>query len=128
MTFTVSEDGDLKVLPLEDALEHLVLVHGPDPCSPANSSASNSAYLGSDPYAGLFLHTIKIAQGIPVMTSILQPSAGASSSSSSTASPGYDSTNDYLKIKGSTSWNYGKEGHMICMVVPNENPSCNSSI
>jgi hypothetical protein len=36
MTFTAGEGGDMKMLPLEAALERLVLVHGPDPCSPAN--------------------------------------------------------------------------------------------
>jgi hypothetical protein len=36
------------------------LVHGPDPCSPARSSTSDGAYLGSDPYVGLFIHTVKI--------------------------------------------------------------------
>jgi hypothetical protein len=121
------EDGDMKMLPLEAALEHLVLVHGPDPCSPANSSTSDGACSRSDPCVGLFLHTVEIIQGILVMTSILQPSAGSSTSSSSTTSPGHDSANDYPKIGGSTCWNYSKEGCLICMVAPNEDPSHNSS-
>jgi hypothetical protein len=68
LTFTTGEVGDLKMLPLEAALERLVLVHGPDPCSSANSSTSDGACSGLDPCAGLFLHTV---QGILVMTSIL---------------------------------------------------------
>jgi hypothetical protein len=61
------------------------------------------------------------------MTSILQPSSEASSSSSSVASPDRDSIDDYPEIRGSTCWNYSKEGHMLLMVAPNEDPSCNSS-
>jgi hypothetical protein len=98
----MGEDGDLKMLPLEATLERLVLVHGPDPCSPASSFASDGACSGLDPYVGLFLRTVEIAQGIPIVTSILQPSAGALSSSSSTASHGHDSTDDYPEIGGST--------------------------
>jgi hypothetical protein len=60
LTFVAGEDGDLKMLPLEVALEYLVLVHGPDPCSPPNLSTSDSACSGSDPYAGLFIRTIEI--------------------------------------------------------------------
>jgi hypothetical protein len=57
LTFTTGEDGDLNMLPLEAALEHLALVHGPDPCSPANSSTSGGAYLESDPCARLLICT-----------------------------------------------------------------------
>jgi hypothetical protein len=94
LTFAVEEDGDLKMLPLEVALECLTLVHGHDPCSPVSSTTSGGAYLGSDPCAGLFIRTVKIIQGILVVASILQLSAEASSSSSSVASPGCDSTDD----------------------------------
>jgi hypothetical protein len=126
-TFIVGEDGDLKILPLEEAVERLALVHGFDPCSPANSSTSDSACLGSDLGAGLFLHTVEIVQGIPVMTSIFQPSAGASSSSSSAASPGHDLADDYPEIGDSTCYGWSKEGRLICMVAPNEDPSHNNS-
>jgi hypothetical protein len=60
LTFTTREDGDLNMLPLEAALERLVLVHGPDPCSPTNSYALDGACSGLDPYAGLFLCTVEI--------------------------------------------------------------------
>jgi hypothetical protein len=115
------------MLPLKAALERLMLVHGPDPCSPMNSSTSNDTCSGLDPCAGLFLHTVEIVQGIPVVTSILQPSAGASSSSSSAASPGHNSADDYPEIGGSTCWKYSKEGRLICMAAPNEDPSCDRS-
>jgi hypothetical protein len=127
LTFVAGEDGDMKMLPLEAALQRLVLVHGPDPCSPTNSPTSDGACSGSDPCAGLFLRIIEIIQGILVVTSILQPSAGASSSSLSVASPDHDSADDYPEIGGSTYWNCSKEGRLICMVDHNEDPSRNSS-
>jgi hypothetical protein len=98
LTFVVWEEGDLKMLPLEAALERLVLAHGPDPYSPANSSTSGGAYSKLDPYARLFIRTVEIIQGILIVTSILQPLAGTSSSSSSAASPDHDSADDYPKI------------------------------
>jgi hypothetical protein len=104
-----------------------VLEHGSDPCSPANSSTSDSAYSRANLGAGLFFHTIEIIQGIPVVTSILQPSGGASSSSSSVASPEHDLADDYLEIGGSTCWNFSKECHLICMVSPNDDLLHNSS-
>jgi hypothetical protein len=127
LTFITSEDGDLKMLLLEVALENLVLVHEPDLCSPANSSTSDSACLGSDPCVGLFIRTVEIVQGIPVMTSILQPSTGASSLSSSVTSPDHDSADDYPEIGDNICWNCSKEGRLNCMVAPNEDPSCNIS-
>jgi hypothetical protein len=115
------------MLPLEAALERLVLAHGPDPCSPTNSSTLGDAYSGSDPCAGLFIRTIKIVQGIPVVTAILQPSVGASSLSSSVASPDHDSSDNYPKIGGCTCWNCSKEGRLVCMVGAKEDPSHNNS-
>jgi hypothetical protein len=103
LTSTEGEDGDLKMLLLEAALERVTLVHGHHPYSSASSSTSGGACLGSDPWAGLFIRTIKIIQGILVATSILQPSTEALSSSSSAASISCDSTVDYHEIGGSTS-------------------------
>jgi hypothetical protein len=45
LTFTVGEDGDLKMLPLGPAPEHITLEHGQDPMSPATSSASGGAWI-----------------------------------------------------------------------------------
>jgi hypothetical protein len=60
LTFAVGKDGDMKMLPLEVALEHLILEPGPDPCSLANSSTSGDAYLGSYPCEGLFILMVEI--------------------------------------------------------------------
>jgi hypothetical protein len=90
------------MLPLELAFKRLMLAHGQDLCSPIHSSTSGGACLGSDPCAGLFIRTVKIAQGILVVMFILQSSAGASSSSSLVRSPGQESANDYPEIGSST--------------------------
>jgi hypothetical protein len=58
LTFVMRKDGDQKMLRLEAAQERFVLVHGPDSCSPANSSILDGAHSRSNPYAGLFLHTV----------------------------------------------------------------------
>jgi hypothetical protein len=115
------------MLPMEAALERLALKHGPDPCSPANSSSSGDSCLGMDPYARLFIHNVKIIKGIPVVTAILQSSAGALSLSLSAESPDHHSADDYPEIGGSIYWNYSKEGHLIYIVAPNEDPSRNNS-
>jgi hypothetical protein len=36
LAFVVREDGDLQMLPLEEAIERLVLALGPDPWCPTN--------------------------------------------------------------------------------------------
>jgi hypothetical protein len=59
LTFVTGE-GDLKMLPLEAALERLMLVHGPDPCSPANSSTSGGVCSGSNPCEWLFIRIVEI--------------------------------------------------------------------
>jgi hypothetical protein len=41
-----------------------------------------------DPFVGLYIRTAKLVQGIPIVTSTLQPFVGASSSSSSASSLG----------------------------------------
>jgi hypothetical protein len=61
------------------------------------------------------------------MTSILQPSAGASSSSSSAVTPDQDSADDYSEIRESTCGDPIEEGHLIVMVAPAGVPSQNSS-
>jgi hypothetical protein len=78
LTFVVGEDGDLKMLPPGPAPEH------PTPTPP---STSGGTCLGSDPFVGLYIHTAKLIQGIPIMTSTLWTFIGAPSSSSSVLSP-----------------------------------------
>jgi hypothetical protein len=127
LTFTVGEDGDLKILPLGPAPKRITPTHGQDPSSSATSFASGGTCSDLDPFAGLYICTAKIIQGIPVVTSILRPLSGDSSSSSSAASPEPNSSDDYLKIGVGTYGDSVMESHLICMVPPNEDPSHNSS-
>jgi hypothetical protein len=91
------------------------------------SSTSGGACLGLDPFTVLYICTTKIVRGILVMTSILQPLAGASSSSSLAVSPDQDSFDDYPEIGISDCGDSVGEGHLIFMVVPNGDPSHNTS-
>jgi hypothetical protein len=99
------------------ALDHLAL---------ASSSASDSSCSGSNPCVGIYIRTAKIIQGIPVMTSILWPLAGASSSSSSTSTPDPDSSDDYPEIGASAYGEPTKGGRLICMVALNGDQTHNS--
>jgi hypothetical protein len=89
MTFAAGEDGDLKMLPLGPEPKHLAL---------ASSMTSDGSCSGSNPCAGGYIQTTKIIWGIPVVTCILRPLAGASSSSTSALTPDPDSSDDYLEI------------------------------
>jgi hypothetical protein len=91
LTFAAGEDGDLKMLLPGSAPEHP---------APASSSASDISYVGSDRCAGNYIRIVKIIRGISVVTSILQPLAGASSSSTSASTPYSDSSDDYPEIGG----------------------------
>jgi hypothetical protein len=79
-----------------------------------------------DLYTGLHIRTVKLVRGIPIMTSILQPSAGASSSSSLMTSSDQDSADDYPEIGESTCGDLTKEGCLIVMVAPVGGPSQHS--
>jgi hypothetical protein len=118
LTFATGEDGDLKILPLGPALEHLAL---------ASASASGGSCSRSDPYAGSYIRTAKIVQGIPVVTTILWPLAGASSSSTSTSTPDPDSSDDYPEIGASAYGEPMEGGRFICMVALNGDRSNNIS-
>jgi hypothetical protein len=100
---------------------------GSAPEHPAPSSASGGACSGSDPFAGLYIRTVKLVWGIPIVTSTLRPFIGASSSSSSALSPGRDSSNDYPKIEVSAYKNSAEDDHLILMVAPEGDRACNSS-
>jgi hypothetical protein len=132
LMFVAGEDENLKMLPPRPALERLALVYGQAPCFLAISSTSDDAYSSLNPsslnpYVGSYIRTAKLVQDISIVTSILQPSAGASSSSSSTVSPDQDSANDYPEIRGSTCEDSIEEGHLIIMVASVGRPSHNSS-
>jgi hypothetical protein len=62
LTFAVGEDEDLKMLPPGSAPEHP---------APAPLSTSGGACSGLDPFAGLYIRTVKFIRGIPIVTSIL---------------------------------------------------------
>jgi hypothetical protein len=74
LTFATGEDEDLKMLPPGPAPEHLAL---------ASLAASGRSCSGSNPCVGSYIQTTKIIWGILVVTSILRPFVGASSSSTS---------------------------------------------
>jgi hypothetical protein len=122
LTFAAGEDGDIRMLPQGPAPERLTLAYGQAPWSPVTSSTSCGACLGLDPFAGCYIRTAKLVLGIPVVTSILWPSAGALSSSSSVASPDQDSSDDYPEIGMSTCGDSAREGCFIFMVAPNGDP------
>jgi hypothetical protein len=116
LMFITGENRDLKMLPPGTAPEH-----------PAPSSTSGGTCSGSDPFAGLYIHTAKLIQGIPIVTSNLRPFVGASSSSSSASSLDRDSSNDYPKIGASACENSAEDGHLILMVAPDGDQAHNSS-
>jgi hypothetical protein len=114
------------MLPLGSASERLTSVHGQAPCFLTTSSTSGGACSGLDLYAGRYIRTAKLVRGIPIMTSILRPSAGASSSSSMAASSDQDSFDDYPEIGKSTCRDSVGEGPLIFMVALAGEPSHNS--
>ena len=89
LTFAAGEDGDLRMLPPEEAIEHT---------APSSALSGPREYSGS--FDGTYIHTAKLVRGIPVVTSILRPCAGASSSSSSALSSDQGSSEDYPEIGG----------------------------
>jgi hypothetical protein len=102
---------------------------GPAPKHPtlAPSSMPGGSCSGLDPCAELYINTAKLIRGIPVMTSILRPPVGASSSSSSASTPDQDSSDDCPEI-GTNACAEPVEGSLlILMVAPNADQSHNSS-
>jgi hypothetical protein len=118
LTFVTGQNENFKMLPPRPAPEHLSPVYGQTLCLSAISSTSDGACSGLNPYTGPYIHTAKLVRGFPIVTSILQPSIGALSSSSSATSPDQDSTDDYPEIGGSTYWDSTEEGRLIIMVAP----------
>jgi hypothetical protein len=96
-------------------------------CHPTTSSISGGACRGLDSCAGLYIRTAKLIRGIQVMMSILRPSIGAVSSSSSAASPDQDSSNNHPEIRISTYGDPAGEGCLIFMVAPTGDLSHNNS-
>jgi hypothetical protein len=118
LMFAVGEDGDLKMLPPGPAPEHV---------APALSSVSGDSCSGLDRSIGLYNRTAKLVWGIPIMTSILRPLAGASSSSSFASTPDQDSSNDNSEIGTSACGEPTEGDRLVLMVAPNGDRSHNSS-
>jgi hypothetical protein len=74
LTFATEKDGNLRMLPPGPAPERLAPAYGQAPCFLVISSTTGGACSSLDPYAGQHIRTVKLVQGIPIVTSILQPS------------------------------------------------------
>jgi hypothetical protein len=125
--FAAGKDENLNMLPPRPAPERLAPVYGQAPYFSAISSTADGAYSSLDLYAGLHIRTIKLIWDILIVTSILQPSTGVSSLSSSAVFPDQDSVDDYLEIGGSTCGDPANEGRLIVMVASTEGASQNNS-
>jgi hypothetical protein len=86
----------------------------------APSSASSGTQADSDFFDGLYIRMAKLVRGIPVVTTILRPCTGASSSSSSALSSDQGSSEDYPEIGVSTCGSSADISRIIFMVAPNE--------
>jgi hypothetical protein len=116
LTFAAGEDGDLRMLPPGEAVEHI-----------AHSSASSETQAESDLFDGPYIRTIKLIRGIPVVTTILRPCAGAASSSPSALSSDQGSSENYPEIGINTCESSVSTSRLICMVAPNEDQPRHSS-
>jgi hypothetical protein len=116
LTFAAGEDGDLRMLPPDEAAEHI-----------APSSASSETQAESDLFDGTYIRMVKLIRGIPVVTTILRPCAEASSSSSSALSSDQGSSEDYPEIGVSTCESSASISRFICMVGPNVDQPRHSS-
>jgi hypothetical protein len=116
LTFAAGEDGDLWMRPPGEAAEHI-----------APSSASSETRTESDLFDQSYLRTVKLIRGIPVVTTILRPCAGAASSSPSTLSSDQGSSENYPEIRVNTCESSASTSRLICMVAPNEDQPHHSS-
>jgi hypothetical protein len=83
---------------------------------PTSSSTSDVTCLGLNPYVGSYYLTVMTSQGIPIGVNISQPTVGATSSSSSGATPDLDSTEDYPETGGNSCWDPAVEGRLIIIL------------
>jgi hypothetical protein len=127
LMFAAGDDGSLELLTRGPASRHPMPVYGQALYLLTNPSTSGGAYSGLNPYTGPYYLSAMTSQGCQIGKTILQPSAGASSSSSSGETPVWDSAEDYPEIGGSACWNPVIEAHHINMVGPGRGNSQNSS-
>jgi hypothetical protein len=93
----------------------------------APSSASSETQAESDLFDGSYIRTVKLIRGIPVVTTILRPCAGAASSSPSALSSDQGSFENYPEIGINTCESSVSTSRLICMVAPNEDQPRHSS-
>jgi hypothetical protein len=101
LMFTTGEDGNLELLTRGPAPRHLAPMYGTSPYYPDDPSTPGGACSGLNPHAGSCYLFAMPSQGCPIGKTILRSLAGASSSSSSGATPDRDSIEDYPEIRGS---------------------------
>jgi hypothetical protein len=99
--FAAREDGILELLTRGPAPRHPAPVYGKAPYYPANPSTSGGACSGLNPYVGPYYLSPMRSHECPIRKTILQSSAGASSSSSLGVTHNRDSIEDYPEIGGS---------------------------
>jgi hypothetical protein len=116
LTFAAVEGGNLRMLPPGEAEEHI-----------APSSTSSETQAESDLFDGSYIRTVKLIRGIPVVTTILRPCAGAASSSPSALSSDQGSFENYPEIGVNTCESSASTSRLICMVAPNEDQPRHSS-
>jgi hypothetical protein len=110
------------MLPPGPAPERHTSIDGQVSWSLMTSYTSGDAFSRLDPFVGLYIHTAKIIQGIPIVASTLRRLVGASS-----LPPDQDSSDDYFEIGVSVCEDSAGVGHLIFMVAPNGDQSHNSS-
>jgi hypothetical protein len=118
LMFIAGDDGSLKLLTRDPTPRHPTPVYGQPPYLRANSSTSNGACSGLNPYAGPYYLSAKTSHGFLIGKTILQPLAGTSKSSSSGEALDQDSAEDYPEIGNSACYNLAIEAHRINMVSP----------
>jgi hypothetical protein len=104
------------MLPPGEAAEHI-----------APSSASSETQAESDLFDGPYIRTVKLIQGIPVVTTILRPCVGAVSSSPSALSSDQGSSENYPEIGVNSCESSTSTSRLICMVAPNGDQPRHSS-
>jgi hypothetical protein len=127
LMFAVGEDGSLELLTQSTAPKHPASVYGQAPYLPSNPSTLGGTCSGLNPYAGSYYRSARTSRGLSIWKSILQPSAGVSSSSSSGETPDRDSAEDYPEIGGSACRNPAIKASHINMVGLVRGDSQNSS-
>jgi hypothetical protein len=127
MMFVAGDDGNLELLTRGPTPRHEP-VYGQASYLLIDPSTSGRACSGLNPHVGSYYLSVMMSQGYPIGKTILLPLAGASSSSSSRATPDRDSAENYHEIGASACWNPAIQAHRISMVHPARGSSQNSSI